>query len=219
MVMELSLPPTWSVRRPKSVPQHVYDFFGAPLRMLLLPDHSNEQLHLTSLRAERFAAVLPHLSGRVLDVGAGVNTLIKLYQRRDPKSAGESVGLDVMDWGSDCVIVPDCRALPFPDASFDTVTFVACINHIPERREALREARRVLKPNGRLVITMISYLIGTVGHKLWWYSEDKHRNVHVDELMGMNSGDVVALIKDAGFSDVRSSRFLYRVNSLYVATR
>ena len=45
-------------------------------------------------------------------------------------------GLDVVDWGSDCVIVPDCRKLPFPNASFDTVCFIACLNHIPERREA-----------------------------------------------------------------------------------
>ena len=34
---------------------------GAPLRMAFLPDAQSERLHLTSLRAERIAVVLPAL--------------------------------------------------------------------------------------------------------------------------------------------------------------
>lgn len=219
--MSLTLPPAWSVRRPKSFVQHAYDFLGAPLRMMLLPDESNERLHLTSLRGERFAAVLSILKGRVLDVGAGDNALLRLYRRHasaeQAAAARNSVGLDVVDWGADCVVVPNCSVVPFPDASFDTVTFIACLNHIPERKEALQEARRVLKPGGQLIITMINHLIGTVGHKLWWYSEEKHREMHVEELMGIDPRDVKELIEAAGFPEVQHRRFLYWMNSLYIA--
>lgn len=217
-------PPAWSLVRPKPGLQSLYDLLGAPLRMMALPDHVNERLHLTSLRAERLGTVLPELRGRVLDVGAGDNMLVQLYRMRaagtaQEHAARESVGLDVFDWGSDCVIVPDCRSLPFPDGHFDTVCFIACINHIPERRQALAEAARVLAPGGRLVITMIGKLIGKVGHAIWWYSEDKHRDIHEDEVMGMDSSDVIELIRGAGFAQVRHRRFVYGLNSIYVATR
>lgn len=220
--MFVGRPPAWSLIRPKSVLQHVWDFIGAPLRLALLPDHVNERLHRTSLRAERLAVVLPELRGRCLDIGAGDNMLIRLYgecKAGGPEAAlaDQSVGLDVMDWGGGCIIVPDCRTLPFPDSSFDTVSFVACINHIPERDEALREAIRVLRPGGRVLITMIGRLIGTIGHAIWWYSEDKHRDVHHDELMGMNPREIEYLLRKAGFADIALKRFVYGLNCLYIA--
>jgi ubiquinone/menaquinone biosynthesis C-methylase UbiE len=220
----VELPPAWSIKRPKDVMQSSYDLVGAPLRMALLPDHTCERLHLTSLRAERFAAVLCELRGRVLDVGAGDNALLKLYRAhaRGPSevsAAAASVGVDVIDWGADCVIVPNCRSLPFTDASFDTVSFVACLNHIPERREALAEARRILKPGGRVVVTMISRFVGVLGHAIWWYSEDKRRQVAAGEEMGLDSEEVVALLTSSRFKNVTTRRFLYKLNGLHTAIR
>jgi ubiquinone/menaquinone biosynthesis C-methylase UbiE len=48
--------------------------------------------------------------------------------------------------------VGDARALPYPDASFDTVvgTFVLCA--VPDDREVLVEMARVLRPGGRLLL-------------------------------------------------------------------
>lgn len=214
-------PPQWSLAPRKSLVQHTWDFVGAPLRMVLLPDHQNEKLHLTSLRAERMANVLPDLKGRVLDIGAGDNMLLKLYKEQNPAdgAAQQSIGLDVEDWGGGCTIVENCKKLPFEDASFDTVSYIACINHIPERTEALAETMRVLKPGGRVIITMIGKVIGTIGHAVWWYSEDKHRDVHHDELMGMDPVEIHTLLEDAGFSTVTERGFVYGLNRLYVATR
>ncbi|OGP88640.1 MAG: methyltransferase type 11 [Deltaproteobacteria bacterium RBG_16_47_11] len=44
------------------------------------------------------------------------------------------------------------EALPFPDESFDVVISNGVFNLIPDKGKALREALRVLKPNGRLMI-------------------------------------------------------------------
>lgn len=190
--------------------------------MLLLPDEMAEKLHLTSLRAERFAAVLGEIRGRCLDIGAGANELIALYcqaQARDPERAGLSIGVDVVEWGGMARRIESAATLPFEDGAFDTVCFVACLNHIPERREALAEARRVLRPGGRVLVTMIERVLGAIGHVLWWYSEDKHRAVADGEVMGMDRREVSTLLLEAGFENVTHRAFFYGLNHLFIATR
>ena len=46
----------------------------------------------------------------------------------------------------------DARALPYEDGSFDAAYLVAVLGEIPDQAAALRELRRVLKPDGRLVV-------------------------------------------------------------------
>ena len=46
----------------------------------------------------------------------------------------------------------DATALPFEDASVDAVILTAVLGEIPDRAAALTEIRRVLKPDGRLVV-------------------------------------------------------------------
>ena len=47
----------------------------------------------------------------------------------------------------------DATALPFPDESFDTVTMFDVIEHVPADAVALREAWRVLRPGGHLLLS------------------------------------------------------------------
>jgi ubiquinone/menaquinone biosynthesis C-methylase UbiE len=46
----------------------------------------------------------------------------------------------------------DATALPFADGSLDAAILTAVLGEIPDRPAALREVRRVLKPDGRLVV-------------------------------------------------------------------
>ena len=46
----------------------------------------------------------------------------------------------------------DAQRLPYADKSFDAAFLVTTLGEIPDQRQALRELRRVTRPNGRLVV-------------------------------------------------------------------
>lgn len=48
--------------------------------------------------------------------------------------------------------IGDAQALDFPDASFDTVVCTLGLCTIPDPRRAVAEARRVLRPGGRILL-------------------------------------------------------------------
>lgn len=107
------------------------------------------------------AKVVPLAQGRVLELGIGMGLNLAFYDpsrvtsvsgvdpaaelRAQAQAAPRDPRLDVS------VIDGTAEALPFDDASFDDVvcTFTLCSVHTPAK--ALAEARRVLKPGGRLL--------------------------------------------------------------------
>jgi SAM-dependent methyltransferase len=193
----------------KTLAQKVLDLLFAPLRLTVLPDPVMERLGLTSLQEERLRAVLPRVRGRLLDIGCGNNKLAKIY--------GHGVGVDVYDWGGGALILPDCSCLPFPDGSFDTVTIIAALNHIPNRKDVLQEAYRLLAPDGQIIITMINPLLSFLGHRfIWWYDEGRERGMDPEEVYGFWNKDLVRLVESARFNLFSHQRFFYALNNLFV---
>lgn len=163
----------------------------------------------TTLEQERINAVFPYIDGLLLDIGAGTNTLVKLY--------GRGVGVDVINWHSGALLIEDSARLPFKDNQFDTITFVACLNHIPNRIQVISEVKRLIKKDGKMIITMINPILGNIGHALWWYSEDKKRGGMKDgELGGMWSKEVIEICERADFLLISHHRFLFGLNNLYI---
>lgn len=172
---------------------------------------------LSFLEKKRIEMVLPKVKGKLLDIGCGCNNLVKNYKLRD----GIGIGVDVFAWDGTDLVVKDTARLPYEANSFDTITFLACLNHIPNRNAVLKEAFRVLRPGGILLITMIPKTFGVFWHKLFewmWGEEKKGRNFKDHEEMGIDNKELISMIKNAGFTFNKRVSFLV-FNSLFIAKK
>ncbi len=125
--------------------------WGPSYDLLLRP------LERLGLRARR-RELLARARGRALEIGAGTGLNFDVYppgvelvalepdasmrKRARRRAAGRPIG----------VVAGDAGALPFPDASFDTVVFTLVFCTVPDVDAALREAARVLAPAGRVLL-------------------------------------------------------------------
>ena len=71
------------------------------------------------------------------------------------------------------VVRGDLRALPVPDASVDRVIASEVLEHIPDDVAALAEIARVLKPGGRVAVTVPRYGPERI---CWALSDEYHAN-------------------------------------------
>lgn len=105
--------------------------------------------------ARRFAAVVPTsaAAGPLLDVGCGTGRSRQIYRRGAEPYVGIDLSLTSLQRArarthcSDWLAADGCH-LPFADASFSVVAFSSVLHHVPDRRAALEEALRVLRPGG-----------------------------------------------------------------------
>jgi ubiquinone/menaquinone biosynthesis C-methylase UbiE len=115
---------------------------------------------------ERLRSVLrPELGERLLEIGPGTG----YYSLDLADWIGSEGTLELFDVQQEFLdhvmraagerglenLVPtlgDATALPYDDASVDAVILIAVLGEIPDRATALSEIRRVLKPEGRLVV-------------------------------------------------------------------
>lgn len=98
-----------------------------------------------------------------LDVGCGAGySLMKAFtefecevQGIDPEPGAHGVGrfTDGL-WKERPIIKGSAEQLPFPDESFDVVYSSHVLEHVKSEEHALQEMKRVLKPNGLLIIGM-----------------------------------------------------------------
>jgi SAM-dependent methyltransferase len=141
----------WSVSHPAPMP-HLLRWTLAVPRGNQSPEHLKRILE-------------PRSGERLLEIGPGVGihavpvaSSLAPHGTLDVFDVQQDMLDDVMRRGRAAGITNitarqgDAQHLPYPDATFDGAYLVGVLGEIPDGDAALRELRRVLKPNGRLVI-------------------------------------------------------------------
>ncbi len=205
--------------------QKIKDTLTLPIRAVSLFEF--DRWGLTSLRSERFDYVAPKVRGYCLDVGCGRHDLFVAKY-----CGGRGRGIDVYPWEglTESHVVEDITHFPFDDRSFDTVTFIANLNHIPrsKRDVELAEAYRCLRDGGNIVVTMGSPLAELAAHlaihmydKLFGtnHDVDSERGMDEEENYFVTEREIYSRLTHAGFADIRRQVFWtqWAMNRLYVA--
>ncbi|MBK8049387.1 MAG: class I SAM-dependent methyltransferase [Anaerolineales bacterium] len=146
--------------------------------------------HLTILDEDRHAwfagrtrAILKYLDAelgpippggrrRILDIGGGAGNMahhlahygevIGVDFNPMPLPVAQARGLTVLQGSGDC--------LPFPDAHFDLVALLDTVEHIPDELGVFDEIVRVLKPGGKVIVTVPAFM--------WLWSYNDEINAH-----------------------------------------
>jgi ubiquinone/menaquinone biosynthesis C-methylase UbiE len=100
------------------------------------------------------------LSGKVIELGCGNGTYStvlaskadRLYATDHSDQMVSVCKVRLKHLKNAVVEKQNCFALSYPDAGFDAVVMINLLHVIPEPEKAVRESRRVLKTNGKIVV-------------------------------------------------------------------
>lgn len=94
--------------------------------------------------------IAPDYTGDILDLGCGTKPYEKLFINLD-----KYIGLEINGGGINCAdIFYDGNIFPFEDTEFDTMVSFQVIYQIPNLEHTLQEINRVLKKDGKLLVTV-----------------------------------------------------------------
>lgn len=160
---------------------------------------------------------------KVLDLGCGTGRLYEIFKNKGVDYTGidfseELIKIAKEKYG-DRFVVGDILSLLFLEESFDSVWSIAVLHHIPTkelRKRALGEIKRVLKPNGRIIVTCWK-LKSFFRKDVFTPFHGKKRYYHI-----FTKRELEKLFKESGFK-IEESKFLKRnnkkTNILIVARR
>ena len=107
---------------------------------------------------EHLLPLLPS-RGRLIDVGCGIGVLLRRIQERHPKLKGFGVDFSPVavertrgyGFEAELAVLPD---VPYPNDYFDGLTCTEVLEHLDDPLTAVRTFHRLLKPGGRLVVSV-----------------------------------------------------------------
>lgn len=170
---------------------------------------AERRAHLAMIR--RYAA-LP-ARPRLLDVGCALGFML-----HEAKAVGwEPMGVETSPFAAkyaaehnDCrVITGTLNQAHFEDNSFDVITLMDVIEHVPEPRELMVEVHRILRPGG--VVFMVTPNFGSLFIKL--YGARAYGIGPEEHVTYFQPSTISRLLRQCGFSRVKTgSKDIYAAN-------
>ncbi len=140
----------------------------------------------------------------VADLGAGEGTLSQLIAQRAKKVIAIDSSEKMVEFGKKLAKenqlphleyrLGDIEAPPITDHSIDLAIFSQALHHAENPLKAIREAHRILKPGGRLIIL-----------DLLQHSFEKARELYFDTWLGFSEVELAEMITQSGFSEVETA--------------
>jgi 2-polyprenyl-6-hydroxyphenyl methylase/3-demethylubiquinone-9 3-methyltransferase len=145
---------------------------------------------------------------RVLDFGCGAGRFVAALRAAGADPVGVEIAEAALERarrnaaGADLRAIEPDGSLPLEHASVDLVWCSEVLEHVADTAHALLEARRVLRPGGRLLVTVPFH--GRVKAALIALSRfDAHFDPLGQHLRFYTPGSLAKTLREAGFEDVR----------------
>jgi ArsR family transcriptional regulator len=152
--------------------------------------------------AEAFLHLLPPMT--IADLGSGDGGSAVLLSRSAVQVIGVDASEKMLEVARDQALragasnvdfrLGEMEELPIDDASVDLVFFSQSLHHAAHPERALREAARILRPGGRIVI------LDLAKHRF-----EEARELYADEWLGFSEAEMEEMLAGASFIDVRAS--------------
>jgi len=150
---------------------------------------------------------------KVLDLGCGNGRFYEDFISKGANYFGVDPSVEMIKICKDSYPQGDFRVaygneLPFEEEYFDKIFSIAVLHHIPSissRKEFLKEARRVLKKNGLIFLTVWDLKEKAGGKKnvmIPWYGS-KGTYFHC-----FNLKELIQLVEESGFEVIKSGEIL-----------
>jgi ubiquinone/menaquinone biosynthesis C-methylase UbiE len=153
---------------------------------------------------------------QVLDVACGPGLIAGAAQRRGAVAIG-------LDFSAAMIALArtahprirfeesDAEAMPFADRSFDVVVSNFGIHHVPDPVRALSEARRVLRPDGRIALTSWAASAENTAWQLLYEAISTHGDLQAAKMPPSggslrNPEYLLRVLTAAGFAEIEARR-------------
>lgn len=167
-------------------------------------------------RMKPLAALVP--VGRVLDVGCATGYFLEVAA-----AAGWDVyGVELSDYAAglarrtfgDRVFSGTLEQAGYPDGYFDVITLSDLLEHVPDPRSFLHEVRRLLRPDGILMIVTpdVTSLSARIMGARWSHYKQEH-------LHYFSPGTIIRLLSESGFSVEFTGAAVKYLNFGYIANQ
>jgi SAM-dependent methyltransferase len=141
---------------------------------------------------EKICSTLTNPNPSILDVGCGTGANLKMLGAYG-SAEGVDISAQAVDFchqrGLDSVMLGAIEQLPHASGSFDLVTALDVIEHLDDDVAGLREMRRVLRRDGRLLVFVPAFMF------LWGVQDDVSNHRRRYTLPGL-----LGAVEAAGFS-------------------
>jgi SAM-dependent methyltransferase len=153
----------------------------------------------------------------LLDVGCYDGLFLAKVQKKVSYAVGleKILPQEIVSQASGRLIISDITAgLPFSNGYFDAVSLLAVFEHLQNKTLVINELSRILRPGGRVVLTVPGDQVDRVLD--WLIAMGIADGMSLDEHHGYQAKDTPALFKDYGFTLLNWQRFQFGLNNLFV---